>query len=216
MVPTSLVVLLAAIALIVGCVAPTTVEEPIGRPPLIGDRPLPLPPSPQDRAKSIILDLHVKGQEITVRTISVTYARARTYIGDPDQFRVKLINFSGQVIGEIRTWHPRGIFVIGAEPPRRPPPSLRRQEPRDKPPTGLPEFEFEEEEIFQEKYVILPEAEFALVIPFLRGLNSVEFTDRNNQRYKYKKVDLVGAIRGFCVSHPDDQECNEWLAEAGP
>lgn len=77
--------------------------------------PVPLPSIAVEGAKSLLISFEIEGQNIQVKAINMTFGPARTYIADPDQFRIKLKGSSGQVLGEIRTWDPRAAFVSGLQ-----------------------------------------------------------------------------------------------------
>src|SRR5438309_2099589 len=66
---------------------------------------------PQVNAKSLIIEFHITSSALTVQGVKVTYGRTRTYIADPDLFRIHLEDFNGQVLARVQTYDPRGIRV---------------------------------------------------------------------------------------------------------
>jgi hypothetical protein len=72
-----------------------------------------LDPLAPGEEKSLALRLRVTASGATVVGADVEYSPARSYAGDPDQFRVQLVAFDGRVLREIQMWDPRGRRIYG-------------------------------------------------------------------------------------------------------
>jgi hypothetical protein len=145
------------------------------------EQPIPIPANPDINAKHLRITLHMQERSITVEAISMDYGRARSYIGDPDQFRAKLFGFSGKVLGEIRTWDPRALAVYQAN----------------------------SDGTFTDPFSLKQETEGDFFVPFIDSLTYIELTDRWNN--SYARIDLVNAIQAFCTANQFDSECSAWL-----
>ena len=124
---------------------------------------------------------------VKLESITMDFGGVRGYVGDPDMFRINLLDFSGNVVAEIRTWDPR-IFVIYGN---------------------------EADGTFKEQFIYQEDVTIGFFIPFISNLAAVQFTDP--WKYVYATVDLRPTITSFCQSNPSDDECIAWLrAQATP
>ena len=63
---------------------------------------------PPINAKSLIINYTMNDTALTVKEVTVVYGLARTYIADPDQFRIFLKDFKGQDLFVFRTYRSFG------------------------------------------------------------------------------------------------------------
>jgi hypothetical protein len=120
---------------------------------------------------------------LTVQEVTVTYGRTKTYIADPDQFRIDLQDFSGGMLARIQTYDPRGIRVY------------------------LPS----ESGAIRDSYTLRAEADGVFIIPFVPRLNSLQFGDA--QGHSFGSVQVASAIKGFCADKRSDRECVQWVTD---
>jgi hypothetical protein len=120
-----------------------------------------------------------------LEAVSMDFGLARSYVGDPDMFRVYLINLSGRMVGEIRTWDPRAFSS----------------------------YAIQDDGTFVEEFILREDVTASIVIPFVGGIATLEFTDP--WQYPYLTVDLKPTIEAFCMAHQADDECDAWLREIG-
>ena len=145
-----------------------------------------VPTPPQENAKTLRLTIQMRGGDLTVENVAMEYGRTRSYVSDPDQFRVKLIGFSGRTLGEIRTWDPRAFAAY-----------------QDMPDSGS-----------IDPFTLSYETEGDFFVPFVAHLASLGLT--NSQGRAFATVDVVNTIREFCLANGSDTECQAWLDTAPP
>jgi hypothetical protein len=140
---------------------------------------------------------------LTVNNVTVVYGLARTYMADPDQFRIFLKNFNGEDLFVFRTYDPLGIRVYVPSPVH----STRNDNDFHHAfPSGS--------KVLRENFTRLPEKTGEFIIPFAPGLKTLEFRDATGKYFG--SVEVAGEINDFCrnatsMDPNNDVECSKYL-----
>lgn len=160
---------------------PTSTPE---LPPPAYETPVPIPTNLKETVKFLNVTIRMRDCTVALEAVSMDFGGVRGYPGDPDMFRIKLMDFSGQVVGEIRTWDPRTFVTYSSET----------------------------DGTFSEHFTYREEVTTSFFIPFVPNLAAVQLTDP--WQYVYTTIDLRATIASFCQVNPADDECIAWLRTA--
>lgn len=187
-----------------------------GRAPVV-DQPTPRETVPAldtahgDGAPKVIrVRLTVTDSTIRLDRATVEYGIARTYLADPDLFRVALVGPDTQAIEVVRTYDPLDRRVY---PNSNPPDSVLRarggaatdpSSGRPRPPLRRRAFPFAERQFRQDS------ATSELFIPFTSAARALKVS--NVRGTNYGELSLVDSIRVFCDENRNhDPGCQRWL-----
>jgi hypothetical protein len=157
---------------------PTSTPE---LPPPTYETPVPIPTNLRETVKFLTVTIRMRDCTVALEAVSMDFGGVRGHPGDPDMFRIKLLDFSDKVVGEIRTWDPRILVVYNTEA----------------------------DGILNEQFTYQEEVTTSFFIPFVPNLVAVQLTDP--WQYVYLTIDLHSTIASFCQVNPIDDECTAWL-----